>query len=191
MDDFSAQLTEMTELKDSTRPITAWRRSVQRFVSLQAATRLLSRFVARIDRPFLKLTKGHFSPSGFLAGWPVVTLQTTGAKSGQARITPLIGIPDGEKFILIASNYGQNRNPAWYYNLVANPVAWVTFTGRKRQYHAIEAKGVERERYWGLAVSAHSGYQDYQSRAGRTIPIMVLSPIVEKDQEKIDNPPAG
>lgn len=181
----------MTELKESTRPITGWRRSVQRFVSLQTATRLLSRFVARIDRPILKLTKGHFSPSGFLAGWPVVNLQTTGAKSGQARVTPLIGIPDGEKFILIASNYGQTRNPAWYYNLVANPVAWLTFKGLRRQYQAVEALGAERERYWGMAVSAHTGYQDYQSRAGRTIPIMVLSPIEEKDREKTDLPTAG
>ncbi len=181
----------MADLEDSTRPISGWRRKVQRFVSHQAATRLLSKFVARIDRPILKLTKGHFSPSGFLAGWPVVNLQTTGAKSGQPRITPLIGIPDGEKFILIASNYGQTRNPAWYYNLVANPVAWLTFRGQSRQYQATEATGVERERYWGMAVSAHSGYQDYQSRAGRKIPIMVLSPIEEIGIGKTYLPPAG
>ncbi|MCU0489765.1 MAG: nitroreductase family deazaflavin-dependent oxidoreductase [Anaerolineales bacterium] len=181
----------MTEREGSTRPVTGWRRKVQRFVSQQAATRLLSKFVARIDRPILVLTKGHFSPSGFLAGWPVVNLQTTGAKSGQARITPLIGFPDGEKIILIASNYGQTRNPAWYYNLVAHPVAWLTFKGRSQQYQATEATGAERERYWGMAVSAHSGYQDYQSRAGRTIPVMVLSPIEEKGEGKPDLPPAG
>ena len=157
-------------------PIHGWQKLIQSFVSHPRITRIFSRFVTKIDRPILKLTHGRFSPTGFIAGWPVITLNTTGAQSGQVRTTPLIGIPDGDKSILVASNFGQANNPGWYYNLRTNPTDWVTYGGKSRFYQAYEASGEELDRYWDLAISTFSGYLLYQKRANRTFPIIVLAP---------------
>jgi deazaflavin-dependent oxidoreductase (nitroreductase family) len=74
-----------------------------------------------LDRPVLRLSRGRYSLTRLLAGLPVVTVTTIGAKSGQPRSLPLVALPDGEHVILIASNYGQKHHPAWYYNLRAHP----------------------------------------------------------------------
>jgi deazaflavin-dependent oxidoreductase (nitroreductase family) len=155
---------------------TCVRRLIQRFVSIPAVTRFFLPFIAQIDLPLLRLTKGHFSPSGFIAGWPVVSLTTTGAKTGQPRTTPVIGIPDGPRVILFATNFGQNKNPAWYYNLKFNSSATISYQGRINVYHAYEADGSEREHYWRMAEATHLGYRQYRQRARRAIPVMVLEP---------------
>jgi deazaflavin-dependent oxidoreductase (nitroreductase family) len=154
-----------------------WRRFVEYLVSLPAATRFFSIFVARVDLPILRLTKGRFSPSGFFSGWPIVTLISIGAKSGQPRITPLMGIPDRQKIILIASNFGRTNNPAWYYNLKSFPEVKLIAWGGERAYRAYEASAEESERYWRLAVSTYVGFKLYRERASREIPIMVLEPV--------------
>jgi deazaflavin-dependent oxidoreductase (nitroreductase family) len=156
--------------------IAGWRRQIQILVSRPTATRLLSRIVAKVDRPVLQLSRGYFSPSSFLAGWRVVNLITTGAKSGQQRITPIIAIPDGDHILLIASNYGKKNHPAWYYNLKTNPRASLLHKGQEIVYQSYEATGAERDRYWRLANGANLGFQEYRKRAGREIPIMVLVP---------------
>jgi deazaflavin-dependent oxidoreductase (nitroreductase family) len=152
------------------------RRSIRKLVAYPFVTRLFAPFIARVDRPILRLTKGHFSPSGFIAGWPVINLTTIGAKSGLPRTTPVIGIPDGQKIILIATNFGKANNPAWYYNLKSNPNAAVSFQGRSVNYTAIEANESEREICWQMADATYHGYSQYRRRAKRTIPIMILEP---------------
>jgi deazaflavin-dependent oxidoreductase (nitroreductase family) len=115
--------------------------------------------------------------TNMLAGLPVVTVITIGAKSGQLRSLPLIAIPDGENVILIASNYGQKHHPAWYYNLHAHPEAQLTYEGRTVTYTAHETTGTERERCWRRAVDLYSGYASYQERTGqRQIGVFVLIP---------------
>ena len=106
----------------------------------------------------------------------MANLVTTGAKSGQHRVTPIIAIPDGKNIILIASNYGKTKLPAWYYNLKANPRASLVQKGQSKTYRVYEATGPELDRYWRLADEAYLGYQEYRKRAGRDIPIMVLVP---------------
>jgi hypothetical protein len=59
-----------------------WSRFLRNFVAQPTATRFFSGFVARVDLPILRLTKGRFSPLGYLSGWPIVTLVSIGAKSG-------------------------------------------------------------------------------------------------------------
>jgi deazaflavin-dependent oxidoreductase (nitroreductase family) len=154
-----------------------WRRLLQRQVSLPVLTKVFSLFLARIDRPFLRFTSGRFSPSSFISGWPIVMLTTIGAKSGQVRTTPLIGIPDVEKIILVASNFGQKQFPAWWYNLRRNPQASLTYQGVTRPFKAHEATVEEYEKYWQLAIATYPGYSAYKERAGRKIPILVLEPI--------------
>jgi deazaflavin-dependent oxidoreductase (nitroreductase family) len=112
-----------------------------------------------------------------LAGLPVVTLTAVGARSGRLRTLPLVGIPDGEKVVLIASNFGRPHHPAWYHNLRANPEARLTGHGRAGTYIASEVTGPDRERYWNQAVDLYVGYAVYERRTGgREIPVMVLTP---------------
>ncbi len=84
---------------------------------------------------------------------------------------------DPERFALIASNWGQRRHPAWYYNLKANPQARVTIDGQARDYRAQEATDEEYERFWNYARETYFGFDLYRKRAGdRHIPILVLTP---------------
>lgn len=80
----------------------------------------------------------------------------------------------GDTLILIASNFGQRDDPAWYYNLRANPEVTVTYRGRSHIYIAQELTGLERNRAWGKAVVSYPGYQAYRGRAGWVIPVIRL-----------------
>jgi deazaflavin-dependent oxidoreductase (nitroreductase family) len=91
---------------------------------------------------------------------------------------PIIGAPDGDRLVLVASNYGQLRNPGWYFNLKANPRRSVGFRGRRNEMDAYEADGDEHERLWELDVSVYPPRNQYARRAGdRRIPVMVLQPL--------------
>jgi deazaflavin-dependent oxidoreductase (nitroreductase family) len=155
--------------------------TLQRFVQRTASTRagawLFAHTAHRLDRPLIRLSKGRYSLTGILAGLPVVTLTAVGARSGRPRTLPLVGIPDGEKVVLIASNFGRPHHPAWYHNLRANPEARLTYHGRAGTYVAREATGAERERHWKRAVDLYAGFTVFERQAGgREIPVMVLTP---------------
>lgn len=81
-------------------------------------------------------------------------------------------------FALVASNFGQDHNPAWYYNLKANPCATCVIDGKSGEYMAHEAQGEEYEQYWRSAVEMFAGYALYKQRTMRKhIPIMVMRPV--------------
>lgn len=140
----------------------------------------VSAFLARILHPLdslaLRWSKGRWAFTS-LVGLPIIKLTALGAKSGQPRTLPLVGLRDGERIVLIGSNFGRAHHPAWYHNLKAHPECEVQILGRSTRYVAREAQGEERERYWQLAVSYYAGYEKYKARAGkRTIPVMLLEP---------------
>ncbi len=137
----------------------------------------MSRTLHRVDPLIIRLSKGRRSLTSILSGRPVVVLTTIGAKTGLQRSVPLIGIEDGDKVALIASNYGRSRHPAWYYNLRANPEATLSIRGKTGTYIAREADEEQRQMYWSRALALFAGYTAYEKRAGgREIPIMVLTP---------------
>jgi deazaflavin-dependent oxidoreductase (nitroreductase family) len=154
-------------------PITWPERMVRRF--------LMSRFgiwygryvLPYLDRPLLYFSHGRYSMS---PGQPILLLLTTGAKSGRPRATPLLYLLDGDRVIVIASNGGRDRHPAWYYNLRAHPAAKVYLGGRARCYIAYEAHGQERAALWHKAVDYFEGFALYEQRTCRPIPIFVLEP---------------
>lgn len=129
-----------------------------------------------IDRLILRLTRGRLSLGGTA---PILLLETTGARSGAPRSTPLLYAKDGERFVLVASRGGHPRHPAWYHNLRKHPAARILAGGRDIACRAAEAEGAERERLWKLATEVNPGYDVYQARAGRRIPVMVLTPAGE------------
>ncbi|MBI5294528.1 MAG: nitroreductase family deazaflavin-dependent oxidoreductase [Chloroflexi bacterium] len=90
--------------------------------------------------------------------------------------TPLVGIPYGDGYILIGSNFGQAHHPAWASNLRAHPNASLTRSGLTRAYLAREVRGGERETCWQKTVSHYAGYAACQARAGREIAVFVLEP---------------
>ena len=154
-----------------------WQRALDWIPSTRLGASFFAHTLYHVDRPLLRLTKGRVSLPALLLGLPTVMLTTTGAKSGRQLTTPLLGIPAGEKLVLIASYYGSPRHPAWYYNVRANPRVHLVMPGKEGWYTAEEASGAERERLWQQAVSVYSGFAAYRRLAGgRTIPVIVLTP---------------
>ncbi len=125
-----------------------------------------------------RLTRGRATASSWAAGLPIVLLSTTGAKTGKVRTLPVLGLFDGKRFVVIASNYGQPHHPAWYHNLRAHPRAWVAAGGVTHEVEARELTGEERDRCFDWGVRTYAGFARYQRwAAGRRIPVFRLDPI--------------
>lgn len=154
----------------------AIQRLFHRVLMIRPVTAFFAPRIHRLDKMLLKLTNGKYSGSE-LMGWNIIQITTRGAKTGQLRTMPLIAVFDGEKIALIASSFGRQHNPAWYFNLKAHPECDVQRSGQVGKYMARETTGSEYERYWQMAVSLYAGYEKYKQRAAhRHIPVIVLEP---------------
>lgn len=154
-----------------------WQRLIQALAATRPGGAVLSRILARIDGLVSRLSGGRHTATTLLTGLPIIHLTTYGAVTGQPRVCPLIPIPDGEKLVVFATNFGARRDPAWARNLAAHPQAQVTLNGVSAAYTARPAEETERARYWSQAIGIYTGYAAYARRAGgRIIPIFVLSP---------------
>jgi F420H(2)-dependent quinone reductase len=107
---------------------------------------------------------------------PMLLLDHVGAKSGQRRSSPLAYLEDGENLVLVASKGGNPHNPAWFHNLKANPETTVQVGPERRAVRARVAGGRERKRLWPRVVELYDGYEDYQRRTDREIPLVILEP---------------
>ncbi|MBI2764328.1 MAG: nitroreductase family deazaflavin-dependent oxidoreductase [Chloroflexi bacterium] len=113
---------------------------------------------------------------GMFANMPMLILTTTGAKSGEKRTTPLVYLPDGDRYVIIASKGGAPTQPAWYHNLVANPTATIEVGTEAFETGAtIYATGEERDRLYRKQASMFPGFADYEKKTTRTIPVVVLT----------------
>jgi deazaflavin-dependent oxidoreductase (nitroreductase family) len=92
-------------------------------------------------------------------------------------VTPLLYVEDGERFVVVASNAGDERDPAWLLNLRKQPQAEVQVGARRVAVQAREASEAECGRLWPLLEASYSHYPAYRERAGRRIPIIVLEPV--------------
>lgn len=115
----------------------------------------------------------------FLGAPPTLLLEHVGAKSGKSRTSPLTYLRDGEDFVLVASKGGYPRNPSWYHNLRANPDTTVQVGSQQIAVHARVATQAERTRLWPRVVELYGGYEDYQERTEREIPLVILEPAVK------------
>lgn len=109
-------------------------------------------------------------------GAKMLLLDHVGAKTGRKRTIALVYVDDGDDLVLVASKGGYPRHPAWFHNLMANPDVTVQTGHRRRKVHARRATDEERERLWPRVVAAYSGYEGYQRRTKRTIPLVILEP---------------
>ncbi len=151
-------------------------RLIHRFLVLRPVTAFFAPWIHRVDQGLSRLTKGKHTVAEIL-GWNVIQLTTIGAKTGQPRTLPLVGLVDGDKIALIASSFGRAHNPAWCYNLKAHPECTVWWNGKTGTFVAREVKEEEYKKYWQQGVSIYAGYEKYKERAAhRHIPVMVLEP---------------
>lgn len=132
--------------------------------------------------PRIDATLGRRSGGRIMSipGVPLLLLTHRGAKSGRTYVTPLLYFTDGEDAVVIASNYGRERHPAWLANVKANPEVHLQARGRGGRYRArVVADGPERDRLFGLAKRLTRAYADYERRTAdeRTIQVVVLSPL--------------
>jgi deazaflavin-dependent oxidoreductase (nitroreductase family) len=138
---------------------------------------LFAKTLHHIDRLVLRLSRGRVTVPGVLAGLPVITLATTGARTGQRREVPLVGVPSGDQIAVIGTRFGQPRTPGWYFNLRADPRAELGYRDRTVPVVAREAEGDEREAVWARGCQLYAGYQAYARRLDhRPIHVMVLEP---------------
>ena len=114
---------------------------------------------------------------GYFAGVPVLLLHTTGAKSQQQRVNPLVYMTDGDRFVIAASKRGDPTNPDWYYNLVAHPLVTVEVGTEQFQARATIAAEPERTRLYDQIAAARPNYAEYQCSTTRIIPVIVLTRI--------------
>ena len=113
---------------------------------------------------------------GQFEGAPLLLLHTTGAKSGQARVNPMMYQADGENFAVFASKAGAPTNPDWYHNLVANPRASIEVGESTVNVIARIAEGEDRDRLWSRQKELYPGFADYEAKTAREIPVIVLEP---------------
>lgn len=132
------------------------------------------RWIGKLNIPLYRLSGGRIG--GRINRAPVLLLTTTGRKSGQQRTAPVVYLADGEKLVVIGSNAGHSRTPAWSLNLKANPEAEVEVGRERRPVRARVAEGEERTDLWRKHNEQYSGFDEYEARTDRDIALFVLEP---------------
>ena len=128
----------------------------------------------KLNVPLYRLSGGRLF--GQLDRAPVLLLTTVGRRSGQPRTAPVVYLADGERLIVIGSNAGHERAPAWSLNLEANPLAEVELRSKRRQVRARVAEGEERAQLWRKVNEMYGGFDEYSTRTTRDIRLFVLEP---------------
>lgn len=111
------------------------------------------------------------------SGMDTLLITTRGRKTGAQRRTALIYGRDGERYIVVASNGGKPRNPAWYLNLLATPEVQVQVGAEVFSARARPAAGAERTRLWAQMASIFPQYETFQKKTSREIPVVILERI--------------
>lgn len=121
----------------------------------------------RIDRSLQQVTRGRASLAG-IVGMPLMLLETTGRHTGQPRVTPLTFLTQGADFLVVGSNWGQERHPAWALNLLGTPDAVVSLSGERIPVHARRLAGEERAAAWSRLIELWPAYDEYAERVKAT-----------------------
>lgn len=133
------------------------------------------RAVSGLDRRIQQATRGRWSVLG-RPMLPQLVLTTTGRRSGEPRDAVLLHVRDGERWVVVGSNWGQQHHPAWSLNLLADPRARVAVDGRSVDVVAHLAVDDERARLLDALRGVWPGYDDYADRSGRDLRVFVLTP---------------
>jgi deazaflavin-dependent oxidoreductase (nitroreductase family) len=124
-----------------------------------------------------RLTGGLVGRRLFPGAPEMLLLDHVGAKTGKKRTAPLLFFRDGDTPVIVASKGGYPKHPGWFHNLRANPETTIQIGPKRMTVRARVATPEERKRLWPKAVATYSGYEQYQARAGREIPLVMLEPV--------------
>jgi len=155
-------------------PDTALSRLGARFASTKAGSWTI-RTLMPLDRKLLIQSNGRKTVLGPI-GAPVMLLETTGRKSGEPRVSPLLFSRDGDSIVVVGSNFGQEHHPAWTGNLIASPRAIAVVGGTRIPVTAALLEGEEAEAAYQLMVGLASTYSAYRGRTDRQIRVFRLTP---------------
>jgi deazaflavin-dependent oxidoreductase (nitroreductase family) len=140
--------------------------------------RRLSARLTRVHAALVRLSGGRIQRSFvFTGGMPILVLTTVGRKSGKSRSTPVGYLRHDDGFAVLASNAGNDRSPAWWLNLQANPHGEVLAERTRHTVKARRATPTEEASLWAEFARLNPGFDEYRSLTDRQIPVVVLEPI--------------
>jgi deazaflavin-dependent oxidoreductase (nitroreductase family) len=128
----------------------------------------------KLNVPVYRLSRGRLMNT--VGTGPVLLLTSIGRRSGQRRTAPVLYLKDGDRYVVVGSNAGNVRAPAWSYNLEANPDAEIEIRGDRRLVRARVAEGEERAELWRKVNEMYEGFDDYDANTARDIAVFVLDP---------------
>ncbi|MFN8019579.1 MAG: nitroreductase family deazaflavin-dependent oxidoreductase [Acidimicrobiales bacterium] len=150
-------------------------RSVNRFSATRAGSWLVRNFAAKVDPIIWRWSKGRFTSTG-VPTLPMLSLTVVGRKSGEPRTVQLAYHRDGDDYLVVASAMGQERHPAWRYNLEAAGHATVQLPGREVEVEAAVLDDDEKARLWPAIAATIPQMHTYEARTDRNIRVFRLSP---------------
>ncbi len=137
--------------------------------------RWLLALITRVHRFLYRVSGGRIG--GRVGGVSVLILINVGRKTGQRRETPLLYIEDESRWVVVASNAGDDRSPVWWLNLKSNPDAEIQVKTELYKVRARRAAPEEEARLWPLLDASYRHYPDYRRRTHREIPVVILEPL--------------
>ena len=132
------------------------------------------RWIGKLNVPLYRASGGRLG--AHVGKAPVLLLSTTGRRSGKKRTVPVLYLADSERLIVIGSNAGNPRTPAWSLNLQANPAAEIEIGRERRPVKARVAEGEERAKLWRSANQQYAGFDNYEEKTARNIALFILEP---------------
>ena len=136
---------------------------------------LFIKWFMAINSFLIRLSRGKIGSQ--LGAQTILILHTLGRKSGQPRATPIAYFDYQGKYLLVASNWGRDKQADWFLNLKEQPRPWSKVNGRRVEVQARESQEEEYKRLWKFATEKHPPYLDYQKMTARRIPIVMLEPV--------------
>lgn len=136
------------------------------------------------DEVIEEFRAGEGRVGGPFAGFDLLLLTTIGAKSGLPHTKPVLYLRDGDRLVIVASNAGAPRNPAWFHNLCAHPAVSVQVGVELFEADAeVITAGPERDRLHSAMVAILPALAEYEQSAGRTVPVIALTRRLPGDAE--------
>jgi deazaflavin-dependent oxidoreductase (nitroreductase family) len=132
------------------------------------------RWIGKLNVPLYRLSGGRIG--GKVGRAPVLLLTSNGRKSGLERTAPVVYLADSANVVLINTNAGNAKIPAWSFNLQANPEAEVELGRERRKVRARVAEGEERADLWRKHIEQYAGFDDYKAKLDREPLVFVLEP---------------
>jgi deazaflavin-dependent oxidoreductase (nitroreductase family) len=119
----------------------------------------------------------HGKVGGQFDGAPLLILHTVGARSGAPRENLMMYLADGDRYLVFASKAGSDRNPDWYWNVLAHNDVRIEVGDETLEVRATELHGTERDEKFAEQAARYPGFGGYQRKTTRTIPVVALAPI--------------